>query len=918
MQKRDHPRQSRTPTYLVFAPAALALVSMLLAGPVTSPALGWDVAWTAASVSALAAMLLARQRAIPEHRGRWTLWALAAMSWLVGQLAWDLFGAIGSPASPNLADAGYWGFAVIVIVAMVRPSRARSLSLRVVAAAETVPLIAAAMALTGAELWPNAMASSLPLASKLSALVYPAVYVSAAVLTLQAMVGGSLRRIRSIALPLVLSGIVTQAVAFILWSKQLLEQSYVTGTTVLDPLWLVGMIAIAAGGVVAAHRPEQVAPVDEPSFKGGILPAAMFLALLGGLVNAVFDRSPTGSKITLAAGLLFSGVTLIVRGLVLQRRMGVLLARERAALASVAEREAELARLNDQLVEDSRRDALTGMRNRWALSDDLPRLDAVREEHGDTFAVALCDIDHFKAYNDRLGHLAGDQALRAISATVRGALRGGDVAYRFGGEELLLVLPNASARQALAAAERVRCAVQTAALPHRDGIGGVLTLSIGVAAGAGDSGTLLASADAALYEAKRAGRNRVVMSSELVSMRPAARSAATSTETPIPRHLRSMLEISRAAASGHGVMPVLEALAETIRKELSFQVVAVNLLDETRRDLRVVLVLGDDEAREQLLGTVNPWSEWEPLMDSEHERSGAIWLPAGSHDWTGDTTVWTPAVAAAPDPNAWHPLDMLLLPLRGAGDDVLAVVSVDQPLAGHRPDDAELTVLMAVADHAGLALEQAQREMTETNGTRERSQELLLAAMMLLAETVDLRDAGTGQHSRMVGGYARRLAEALNLSPARVERIYAAGVLHDLGKLGLADAILYKPGPLDEQELEEIKRHPEIGARILEHAGMHDIAGWVRAHHERIDGRGYPRGLEAGRIPLEARILAVVDAYEAMIVDRPYRRAIAPADAIDELRRCAGTQFDPQVVEAFIAALRVAGEPGVDQLADAA
>ena len=99
-------------------------------------------------------------------------------------------------------------------------------------------------------------------------------------------------------------------------------------------------------------------------------------------------------------------------------------------------------------------------------------------------------------------------------------------------------------------------------------------------------------------------------------------------------------------------------------------------------------------------------------------------------------------------------------------------------------------------------------------------------------------------------------------------------------------------------------RHPEIGARILEHAGLRDIAAWVLAHHERLDGRGYPSGLAADAIPLEARILAVADAYEAMIADRPYRRGMPAEDARAELERCAGTQFDPTVVEAFLGTLR--------------
>jgi HD-GYP domain-containing protein (c-di-GMP phosphodiesterase class II) len=298
----------------------------------------------------------------------------------------------------------------------------------------------------------------------------------------------------------------------------------------------------------------------------------------------------------------------------------------------------------------------------------------------------------------------------------------------------------------------------------------------------------------------------------------------------------------------------------------------------------------------------NPWEQFERLIRPEHERVGAIWLPAGSD--LGDLQTWDPAIEAdSEDPNAWDSQDMLLLPVRAAGGEVLAVVSVDRPLSGRRPEDAELSVLMAVADHAGLALERVQRETQHVAELREQSAELRLAAVMLLAETLDMRDPGTGRHARTVGDFSRRTAIALGLPAERVERIESAGVLHDLGKLGIADAILYKPGPLDDHEWREIKRHPEVGARILEHAGLLDIAAWVRSHHERVDGLGYPDALADREIPLEAKVLAVADAYEAMIADRPYRRGLAAEDARAELVRCSGTQFDPAVVDAFLSTL---------------
>jgi diguanylate cyclase (GGDEF)-like protein len=901
-------------TWAVAVPAGLALLALLPAELTSAAGFWFDVAWTAAATAALAGTLLARRVATGRNRSRWTLWAAATAAWLFGQLAWDLFGIIGSPASPNAADLGWWAFAVLVTLNTVR-MRTGSRSLRLVATVEVLPVIAGAALLVFAELWHDANVSTLAAAPRVSAFVYPTLYVSAAVVALQALLGGAVTTVRTTPSRLVLSGIIAQAIAFIMWSEQLLDQTYHPGGTILDPLWVVGLVAIAAGGALATRKPEADDSTTEPGLRGGILPAVLFLTLLGALMRAYLIDQGQRTRFALFLGLLFSGLSLAIRGSLLENRLRGMLGRERLALASLADREAELARLNEQLLEDSRRDPLTGMRNRRALADELPGLEAGHIESGQPLAVALCDVDHFKAYNDEMGHLAGDQALRAIAATIRGALRSEDLAYRFGGEELLLLLPRTSASEAAAAAQRVRAAVEAAALPHPAGNGGVVTVSIGVASGTNGYGGLLARADGALYEAKRSGRNRVVVASHAELSAAEDAHQLSGDREAVPRRLRSMLALSRAAASGQGIRPVLDSLAHMIRTELSFQVVAINMFDEARETLAVLVVEGDEEARQTLLGTVSQWSEWEGIVASEeHARRGAIWLAAGAYEWECATTMWTAAAAPAPDPDAWHPEDMLMLPLRGSAGEILGIVSLDQPLHGRRPDDAEVDVLMAVADQAGLALEQAQRGALDVGQPGGRSGELRLAAVMLLAETLDLRDAGTAEHSRMVGVYARQTAIALGLAEDRVERVQAAGVLHDLGKLGIADAILHKPGALEDAEWREIQRHPEIGARILEHAGLPDIAGWVIAHHERVDGRGYPKAIAGSEIPLEARILAVADAYEAMIADRPYRAGMPAREAREELVHCAGTQFDPAVVEALLTTLEdngegLAGEP---------
>lgn len=172
-----------------------------------------------------------------------------------------------------------------------------------------------------------------------------------------------------------------------------------------------------------------------------------------------------------------------------------------------------------------------------------------------------------------------------------------------------------------------------------------------------------------------------------------------------------------------------------------------------------------------------------------------------------------------------------------------------------------------------------------------------------IAKELDLRDQGTARHCYTVACYAEAIARELALADDVVESVRLAGLLHDVGKIGIPGSIVAKPGPLDDQEWIEMQNHPRIGASILEDAGLEDIREWILAHHERPDGKGYPRGLSDDEIPLEAKILAVADAYEAMTNDRCYRTSIGRGRAVAELRCHAGRQFDAVVVQAFISVL---------------
>jgi putative nucleotidyltransferase with HDIG domain len=224
--------------------------------------------------------------------------------------------------------------------------------------------------------------------------------------------------------------------------------------------------------------------------------------------------------------------------------------------------------------------------------------------------------------------------------------------------------------------------------------------------------------------------------------------------------------------------------------------------------------------------------------------------------------------------------------------DLWAAASQALALAKHRTGNATAAWSAAARD-----------ELLASDSPRRMSRDPQVATMLALATALDLRDAYTARHSSAVGRYAEQMAVELGLGPARCERVRLAGILHDIGKIGVPDAVLNKPAKLTDEEWELMRRHPEIGAGLMDALGIDDVRSWVLAHHERPDGLGYPAGLALGSIPLEARILAVADTYEALTSDRVYRAAPGPQAAREELLRCRDTQFDPAVVDAFVRVL---------------
>jgi len=198
-------------------------------------------------------------------------------------------------------------------------------------------------------------------------------------------------------------------------------------------------------------------------------------------------------------------------------------------------------------------------------------------------------------------------------------------------------------------------------------------------------------------------------------------------------------------------------------------------------------------------------------------------------------------------------------------------------------------------DHSGAHNGEA-RYLREVGQLR-----LVLVCDACGAECAELQRVGYRPDARCVDGHLAELtARELGLSEPTVARVRLATLLCDVGRDQIPREILHKQGPLDDEEWEQIRSQPELGAALLSDVSFDDIREWIRCHHERPDGHGYPRGLVGDQIPLEARIVAVIEAYTAMRGDRTYRAARSHQDACAELLRCAGSQFEPAVVQAFL------------------
>jgi HD-GYP domain-containing protein (c-di-GMP phosphodiesterase class II) len=244
----------------------------------------------------------------------------------------------------------------------------------------------------------------------------------------------------------------------------------------------------------------------------------------------------------------------------------------------------------------------------------------------------------------------------------------------------------------------------------------------------------------------------------------------------------------------------------------------------------------------------------------------------------------------------YQPQAIVILPLTAQGK-VIGILAADRPEGDEPVTSMDRDYLGVFANQVALAIENARmyRDLKES----------FLSTVKTLAQALEAKDSYTRGHSERVTTYAVRLASRLDMSTVEVDRIQRLGMLHDVGKIALDRQILNKPGKLSSEDLELVRQHPSWGQSIIEPL---KLSPWemaiVRHHHERYDGKGYPDGLVGQAIPLPARIISVADAFDAMTSDRPYRNAMGLRDALAELERGAGSQFDPEVVKTFTTMVR--------------
>ena len=362
------------------------------------------------------------------------------------------------------------------------------------------------------------------------------------------------------------------------------------------------------------------------------------------------------------------------------------------------------------------------------------------------------------------------------------------------------------------------------------------------------------------------------------------------------REALTIYKVSEAIALTHDIERILDVVLRAAIDEVKADVATLHLRDPRsgQYEERVKVVASDAPAPN---GLPSPAFG----MLTEQFASGVPILAHGGKASRFFTESASPQDLAS----------FVAVPLQVRGD-MVGVLNVFSFTPGKKFDEGHRKMLAVLASRAASALENARLygELVEKNQSLELAnqslEEMFQQTVAGFAQALEESDMYTRGHSERVAVYSEVIARGLTLPDAEIRRIVQAGVMHDVGKIGVRYDMLNKPGKLTPEEIQVFRQHPEKGKRILDPVPcLHGLIDGCWCHHEWWDGGGYPRGLSGHNIPLVGRIVSIADAYDAMTSDRAYRRALKHEVAVGEIERCAGTQFDPELSDAFVKLIEV-------------
>lgn len=358
--------------------------------------------------------------------------------------------------------------------------------------------------------------------------------------------------------------------------------------------------------------------------------------------------------------------------------------------------------------------------------------------------------------------------------------------------------------------------------------------------------------------------------------------------------LQSLMQMTALINSSLDPLEVRQMAIETIPHCVNADVASLLLIDAETGELYFEVASGENS---ETLKTIR-LKPGEGIAGWVARRGGAVIIDDVRNDKRFASTV--------DSTTGYQTRNMIVAPV-ATKDKLWGVLQVINKLAGDFNED-DLDLVRTLANQVAIAIENASiyQELRST----------FLGVTTALAEALEKRDAYTAGHTQRVHGYSLAIARRMNLTEAQTDNLRLAAILHDIGKIGVSDQVLRKPGRLSPEEFEEMSRHSGSGSEILQHLPqLAEVLPGVLHHHEQYNGKGYPSRLQGESIPLIARIIGVADAFDAMTSNRPYRTALAVDIALAELERCKGEQFDPGAVDAFMAAWQ-AGEISMNQTVD--